>query len=100
MSQIFLVISKMYEIRFLPAAEKYFKKIKEKPLKVAFLKAIETIRDNPYLGVTKRRDLAGIYGFDVKYSGVNYEIAYTIYEQDNKLVVVLLAAREKISTIS
>jgi mRNA interferase RelE/StbE len=70
----------MYEIRFLPAAEKYFKKIKEKPLKVAFLKAIETIRDNPYLGVTKRGDLAGIY-----------EIAYTIYEQDNKLVVVLLA---------
>lgn len=88
---------KMYEIKFLPAAEKYIKKIKEKQLKTAYSQAIEVIRQNPYAGEMKRGDLAGIYGYDVRYAGVNYEIAYTIYEQNNKLVVVLLAGtRENI----
>jgi len=35
--------------------------------------------------------LAGIYGFDVKYKGINYEIAYTINEVNGKKIVVLLA---------
>jgi mRNA interferase RelE/StbE len=81
----------MYEILFSPQAERFFKKIKEKPLREAYKTALLKLRKNPYIGQPKRGDLAGIYGFDVIYKGVNYEIAYTISEVNGKRVVVLLA---------
>lgn len=81
----------MYEIRFLPATERYFKKIKDKGLKQAFREALTKIADDPYIGSAKSGDLAGVYGFDVYYNKTNYEIAYRIYEEDGKLVIVLLA---------
>ncbi|MDD2585179.1 MAG: type II toxin-antitoxin system RelE/ParE family toxin [Syntrophomonadaceae bacterium] len=81
----------MYEILFSSASERFFKKIKEKPLKDAYKKALLKISENPYIGQPKRGDLAGIYGFDVKYQGKNYEIAYTISEFNGKKVIVLLA---------
>ena len=81
----------MYQILFSPAAERFFKKLKEKPLKKAYKEALDDIAINPYLGQPKRGDLSGIYGFDVKYKGINYEIAYTISEVNGKKVVVLLA---------
>jgi mRNA interferase RelE/StbE len=81
----------MYEILFSPQSERFFKKIKEKPLKEAYKTALLKLRENPYIGQPKRGDLAGIYGYDVKYKGVNYEIAYTISEINGKKIVVLLA---------
>jgi len=35
--------------------------------------------------------LAGIYGYDVFYNRTNYEIAYSIYEEDDKIAVVIMA---------
>jgi mRNA interferase RelE/StbE len=35
--------------------------------------------------------LRGIYGYDVRYAGINYEIAYRIYEEKDRLVVIILA---------
>ncbi len=81
----------MYELKYLPGAERYFKKIKEKGLKSAFRKALENIQTDPYVGEAKTGDLAGIYGFDVFYNRTNYEIAYRIYEENGHLVVVILA---------
>ncbi|MDR0930010.1 MAG: type II toxin-antitoxin system RelE/ParE family toxin [Oscillospiraceae bacterium] len=81
----------MYEIRFSPQAEKYFKKIKEKALKKAFQEALLAISEDPYQGNEKKGDLAGFYGWDINYARVNYEIAYRIYEMNNSLVVVVLA---------
>ena len=81
----------MYEILFSPAAERFFKKLKEKPLKDAYKEALLELGKNPYIGQPKRGDLAGIYGFDVKYMGINYEIAYTISEVNGKKIVILLA---------
>lgn len=81
----------MYEILFSPAAERYFKKLKEKPLKDAYKTALLKLRKNPYFGEPKHGDLAGIYGFDIKYKGVSYEIAYTISEVNGKKIIVLLA---------
>ena len=81
----------MYEIRFSSAAERYFKKLKEKKLKEAYHNALQKISQDPYLGQRKSGDLNGIYGYDVRYKGVNYEIAYNIYDDNNQLVVVLLA---------
>ena len=81
----------MYELKFLPGAERYFKKVEEKGLKAAFRKALETIQNDPYAGEAKVGDLAGVYGFDVFYNRTNYEIAYRIYEDNGQLVVVILA---------
>ena len=65
----------MYELRYTSAAQRYFKKIKEKGLKKAFQEALCSIAENPFCGSAKVGDLTGIYG----------------YEEDDKLVVVLLA---------
>ncbi len=81
----------MYELRYSNAAQRYFKKIKEKGLKAAFKKALETIGNDPYCGTLKAGDLAGIYGYDVFYNRTNYEVAYRIYEEEGKTVVVIMA---------
>jgi mRNA interferase RelE/StbE len=81
----------LYDIKYTSAAEKYFRKIKEKGLREAFSKALNEISSDPYIGEKKRGDLAGIVGFDVYYNKTNYEIAYRIYEQHGQLVVVILA---------
>ena len=86
----------MHPIEFLPPAERYFKKIKEKGLKEAFREAIEQIRQDPYSGTAEKGDLAGIYGYDVYYQGTNYEIAYriAINEKGNVIVVIMAGTRE------
>ncbi len=81
----------MYEILFSPQAESFFKKLKGKPLKNAYKTALIKLSENPYIGQPKRGDLSGVYGLDVKYKGINYEIAYTINEVDGKKIIVLLA---------
>ena len=81
----------MYELLFSPQAEHFFRKLKERPLKEAYKTALLELKKNPYIGRPKRGDLAGIYGFDVKYRGINREIAYIISDINGKKVVVLLA---------
>ena len=81
----------MYELRFMKAAERYFKKLKENGLKSAYRDSLSKIAANPIIGSLKTGDLAGIYCFDVYYNRTNYEIAYRIYEGDGKIVVVIMA---------
>ena len=82
----------MYELRFKPPAEKYLKKLKEKGLIAAFRDALAKISEDPYNeGDEKTGDLTGIYCRDIYYSNTNYEIAYQIFEEDDQLVVVILA---------
>lgn len=81
----------MYEVLFSSAAERYFKKLRERKLKEAYKDALRKISQDPYVGQAKRGDLAGVYSYNVRYEGINYEIAYRIYEEDGKKVVVLLA---------
>ncbi len=81
----------MYELDFLPGAKRFFKKIKDKHLQEAMKDALAKIAENPYIGEAKVGDLAGIFGYDVFYNKTNYEIAYRIYEENGKLVVVVLA---------
>jgi len=81
----------MYEIRFSSAAAKYFKKLKEEKLKEAYKAALLNIQANPFIGHKKQGDLAGVYGHDVRYLGINYEIAYLIHEENRPLIIVLLA---------
>jgi len=81
----------MYEVSYSKAAERYFKKIKDKQLLAAFKEAIDKLKIDPYIGTQKVGDLRGIYGYDVKYSGIGYELAYKIYEEKDLLIIVLLA---------
>lgn len=81
----------MYTLQYLKPAERYFRKIKDNGLKTAFRKALEAIAQNPRSGQMKSGDLAGVYCKDVYYNRTNYEIAYRIYEREEKLVVVIMA---------
>ena len=81
----------MRKLIILPPAARFLKKIKEKPLKLAFQKAIDDISQNPYIGDPKTGDLSGVYCCDFFYNKTNYELAYTIIEENDETVVVILA---------
>ncbi|MCL2688633.1 MAG: type II toxin-antitoxin system RelE/ParE family toxin [Chitinispirillia bacterium] len=81
----------MYEISYSKSAERYFKKIKDKKLLAVYKSAIDKLKLNPYIGTQKSGDLRGIFGYDVKYAGINYELAYRIYEENSLFVVIILA---------
>lgn len=81
----------MTEVRFLPPAEKFIKKIKDKKLKMLFLEAVDRIRDDHTAGEAKTGDLFGVYGYDIYYNKTNYELAYTIEYREDKMIVVIMA---------
>lgn len=68
----------MAELRILPPAAKFFKKMKDKTLKGLYQKAIDKILEDPLIGEEKAGDLKGIRGYDIYYNRTNYELAYTI----------------------
>ena len=81
----------MVEVRFLPPAAKFLKKLKDKKLKTLYREAIDKIRENPAIGEVKSGDLSGVYGYDIFYNKTNYELAYTVEYVHNKIIVVIMA---------
>lgn len=81
----------MAKLLILPPAARFLKKIKEKPLKDKYQAVIDQLLIDPYIGEPKTGDLSGVYGCDILYNKTNYELAYTIIEQDEETVVVILA---------
>ena len=79
------------EVRFLPPAVKYLKKLKDKRLKKLFREAIDGIVEDYTVGEEKTGDLSGIYCLDIYYNKTNYELAYTVEEVDGKIIVVIMA---------
>lgn len=85
----------MTEVRFLPPAAKYLKKIKDPRLKALYRKAVDRIREDYTVGLPKTGDLAGIYGYDIYYNKTNYELAYTVeFTGDTIIVVIMAGTRE------
>lgn len=85
----------MTEVRFLPPAAKFLKKIKDKRLKVLYQEAIDRIRADHTVGEAKVGDLLGVYGYDIFYNKTNYELAYRVeYVEDKIIVVVMAGTRE------
>jgi len=82
----------MLPVTILPTANKFLKKIKDKQLKKKYKEAIREIRKDPDIGELKRGDLAGIYGYDIKHNGVNYELAYRVSVNEQGEVVVIIMA--------
>jgi len=81
----------MTKIVILPPAARYLKKLKEKPLKDKFQAVIDQLLLDPYVGEPKPGDLSGIYCCDIFHNKTNYELAYTIIEEEDETVVVILA---------
>lgn len=85
----------MAEVRFLPPAARFLKKIKDKRLKEQFQKAVDEICKDHTVGEAKTGDLSGVYGYDVYYNKTNYELAYTVeYVQDKVIVIIMAGTRE------
>ena len=81
----------MTEVRFLPPAAKFLKKLKDKKLKTLYREAIDKIREDHTIGEAKNGDLAGLYGYDIYYNKTNYGLAYKVEYVDNKVIVVVMA---------
>ena len=81
----------MTEVRFLPPAAKFLKKLKDKKLKSLYQEAIDRIREDHTVGEAKNGDLFGVYGYDIFYNKTNYELAYRIEYVEDKIIVVIMA---------
>lgn len=85
----------MTEVRFLPPAAKFIKKLKDKQLKGLYQQAVDKIREDHTIGEAKMGDLSGVYGYDIYYNKTNYELAYRVeYEEDKIIVVIMAGTRE------
>ena len=81
----------MTEVRFLPPAARFLKKLKDKKLKMLYQEAIDKIREDHTVGTAKVGDLSGISGYDIFYNKTNYELAYRVEYVEDKIIVVILA---------
>ena len=81
----------MTEVRFLPPAARFLKKLKDKKLKTIYQEDIDKIREDHTVGTAKVGDLSGIYGYDIFYNKTNYELAYRVEYVEDKIIVVILA---------
>jgi mRNA-degrading endonuclease RelE of RelBE toxin-antitoxin system len=81
----------MLQVRLLPPAAKFIKKLKDKNLKDLYKKAIDEICNDYTVGEEKTGDLTGVYGYDIYYNKTNYELAYTIEQVGEQVVVVIMA---------
>ena len=68
----------MAELRILPPAARFFKKLKDKQLKRLYQKTIDAILEDPSIGEEKTGDLKGVRGYDIFYNHTNCELAYTV----------------------
>ena len=81
----------MTEVRFLPPAAKFLKKLKDKKLKLLYQEAIDKIREDHTVGEAKSGDLSGIFEYDIFYNKTNYELAYRVEYVENKMIIVIMA---------
>lgn len=81
----------MTEVRFLPPAAKFLKKLKDKKLKALYREAVDKIKEDHTVGEMKTGDLRGIYGYDIFYNKINYEIAYRVEYVEEKVIIIIMA---------
>lgn len=81
----------MAKLIILPPAARYLKKLKEKPLKDKFQTVVDQLLLDPYYGEPKTADLSGVYCCDIFHNKTNYELAYTVIEENGETVVIILA---------
>jgi len=83
----------MYEIIILNSAARELRKY-DKPVRDEIISAFDKLAENPYIGDMLKGDLATIYSYHLKVSGVEYRIAYQIKEQEVVVIVMQIGTRE------
>ena len=78
-------------VKYSPAIEKYFKKLKDKKLKEKYKNAIDLITKDYRIGNLKTGDLSGIYSYDIFYNRTNYELAYSVRIENDEIIIFILA---------
>ncbi len=81
----------MTEVRFMPPAAKFLKKLKDKKLKTLYQEAIDKIREDHTVGEAKSGDLSGLYDYDIYYNKTNYELAYKVEYVEGKIIIIVMA---------
>lgn len=58
--------------------------------------AIAQIREEPFVGESKKSDLKGVFSLDIRHTKTNYELAYMIKEKDKGefIIVLMFGTRE------
>lgn len=78
-------------VKYSPAIEKYFRKLKDKKLKEKYKNAIDLITKDYRIGNLKTGDLSGIYSYDIFYNRTNYELAYSVRVENDEIIIFILA---------
>ncbi|MBQ7223123.1 MAG: type II toxin-antitoxin system RelE/ParE family toxin [Erysipelotrichaceae bacterium] len=81
----------MADVKILPPAARYLKKLKDQKLKKLYEEAIRAIMENPELGDAKKGDLNGVRSYDIYHNRINYELAYTVEYVDDAVIVIIMA---------
>ena len=81
----------MTDVRFLPPAAKFIKKLKDKKLKMLYQEAVDKIREDHTVGEAKTGDLSGVYGYDIYYNKTRHELAYAVEYMENEIIVIIMA---------
>ena len=84
----------MFEASYSPLIQRYFKKINDAGLKQAFIGIRKEILLDPKSGDDKTADLSGFYTKTVRYKGVQYRVAYRIYDEEKTVYFILAGTRE------
>lgn len=87
----------MNTLKFLPQAERYLKKIKDKRLSEIFRECIEKIRLNPFeAGDANVGDLKGFYTHKFRYQKTDYRIGYSVKEnEDGTLTIIIMIGKRE-----
>lgn len=83
----------MYEVIVPKSVIKEIKKL-GKPIAQKVKQAIGDIAENPYLGEPLKGDLADIRKWVIKDPGIQYRIAYEIYENRVEVKIIRVGTRE------
>ena len=81
----------MYEVIILNSASRQLKKF-DKLVRNKIITVLERIATNPFIGDQLKGNLATIYSYHLKVSGVEYRIAYQIKEQEIVVVVMQICS--------
>lgn len=81
----------MTEIKFLPQAVEFLKKIEDADLKMLYREAVDRICENEMAGEPETGDLSGVYRYGLYYNQINYELAYVVEYLEHKVIVVITA---------
>ncbi len=83
----------MYGLNISNQAKKNLKRL-HKPLLNAVLSILEEIAENPHAGESLRGNLSHLKKWSFKHMGIDYRIAYQIFEDHIEVKVMQIGTRE------